>query len=282
MNLRQLLRPRSITVSKLLGGLGNQMFQYAAGQAVAQHHGNRLVLDTTPLHEVGTHTPRQYGLDAFQIRATVDGLPRHTLRALLRVRDEWPADRWFERVPRGAKLEGYWQDPGYFASIRADLLNDFSLSAPPSAYAAGVADQIRRCANPVSIHFRRGDYVSNASAAQVHGTCTPDYYAQACQRLTQQVADPACFVFSDDPEWVRTQSGLQLPYVLVDANQSSAAQDIWLMSLCRHHIVANSSFSWWGAWLGSQDGLKMAPRQWLADPQANAAVRIVPGHWDRI
>lgn len=282
MRLRQLFRSRSTTASSLLGGLGNQMFQYAAGRTLARHFGHPLVLDTTPLHRAGSHTPRAFELNAFRIEAEVDTLTRRALRRLITVQDSVPLSDWPQRIPRGSRLDGYWQNPAFFAPIRQCLLNEFALSRTPGEYPTQLADQIRRSVQPVSVHFRRGDYVNHPTAAAFHGTCSPEYYEVALGCIRQQVPNATCFVFSDDPDWVRAEARLPESHVLVDSRRSTSAEDIWLMSLCRHHVVANSSFSWWGAWLSQSQGLKIAPKRWFIDEQAAAQERLVPPDWRRL
>ncbi len=282
MKLRQLFRPRSVTVSAIIGGLGNQMFQYAAGRAIARHHGHRLVLDTSPLQDKGQHTARPFELHAYRIQAEVDALSQGTLRRLIKVREPREPGPWPSGVPAGARIEGFWQNPAYFHHIRDELIKDFELLAPPSAHGQAMAARIQAAPQAVSMHFRRGDYVTNSVAAAYHGTCTPAYYAEALSVVNSQLPGATCFVFSDDPDWVRAECHLPERHLLIDARQSTSFEDIWLMSLCQHHIVANSSFSWWGAWLSQSPGLKIAPRHWYADPQAAAAERIVPSGWMRL
>lgn len=281
MKLRQLLRPRNKIATALIGGLGNQMFQYAAGRAQALRIGCELVLDTTPLHEKGRHTPRRYELHAFNIQASVDTLSPKQLRRMLPANEPALPRQQFFDVRRGSRLNGYWQSECHFAHIRPHLIDEFSLSSAPSPYVADLANQIRRTANATSIHFRRGDYVSNPSAADFHGVCPNRYYQDALAELCRQAQPLDLFVFTDDPQWVSQHGPLPPGYKLVDCAQSTPAEDIWLMSLCRHHVIANSSFSWWGAWLGDHQGITIAPRRWLLDTATDTS-HIIPEHWTRL
>jgi hypothetical protein len=273
--------PRRQVVSSLIGGLGNQMFQYAAGRALAHREGARLVLDTSPLRIKGDHTPRTFGLHAFRIQAEVDSVPVETLARMALLDEGAARGRWPRRVRRQIRLAGHWQSEDFFQDIRPLLLRDFALAAPPSPYVAGIADRIGAAAMPVSVHFRRGDYVTLPAAARFHGTCPMDYYHAAIARLTSRLARVDLFVFSDDPQWVRANAGLPNEAVVCDCGRSTPPEDIWLMSLCRHHVIANSSFSWWGAWLGTNNGITIAPSRWFLDERAPQA-SIVPARWERI
>lgn len=282
MKLKEIFRTRSKVSTALIGGLGNQMFQYAAGRAISLRQGTELVLDTTPLLRAGENTPRSYALGAFNIDASVDTLSPAQRRRLLLQREKDAPNGWPSKLPRGLRLEGYWQSERYFIEARAQLLREFSLKSPPSSYAAGIADLIGQAPHSVSVHFRRGDYITNPSAAKFHGVLPESYYAQALAVLRQKLPSWHVFVFSDDPQWVRDHVHIEPPCTLIDSTQSSAEQDIWLMGLCRHHVIANSSFSWWGAWLGTQDGLHIAPRRWYLDDQAALHESIVPSSWMRL
>jgi hypothetical protein len=273
--------PRRRVVTSLIGGLGNQMFQYAAGRALAHREGARLVLDTSPLGIKGDHTPRAYGLQAFRIQAEVDSVPAAALARMALLEEAAAGGRWPRKVHRQTRLAGHWQSEAFFREIRPLLLRDFQLAAAPSPYVAEIAGRIGAAPMPVAVHFRRGDYVTLPAAARFHGTCSLDYYRSAIDRLSRRLARLDLFVFSDDPRWVQAHAGLPAGAVICDCDSSTAAQDIWLMSLCHHHVVANSSFSWWGAWLGTREGITIAPRRWFLDDDA-AQSHIVPSRWERI
>jgi hypothetical protein len=138
--------------------------------------------------------------------------------------------------------------------------------------------------NSLSIHVRRGDYVTSAATNEFHGVLDVDFYEQAVRHVQERVPDLQGFVFSDDPDWCRKALGhLQLPLTFVDANRGEDSwQDLYLMAACRHNIVANSSFSWWGAWLGDGPGrtdrVVIAPRRWFAGEDVVVEDRCPP-HW---
>lgn len=281
MTLLAGLWPQRLVVSSLIGGLGNQMFQYAAGRALAYRERARLVLDTSPLRFKGDHTPRTYGLDAFRIQAEVDNLPAETLERMELLEEGAAGGRWPRKVHRQTRLTGHWQSEAFFLAIRPLLLQDFRLADAPSPYVAEIAGRIHAAPVPVSVHFRLGDYVSLPAAAKFHGTCSTEYYRTAIERLAHRLGRTDLFVFSDDPRWVRDNAGLPDGSTIIDCDRSTPAQDIWLMSLCRHHVLANSSFSWWGAWLGLSEGITVAPSRWFLDANESYA-HIVPSRWEKI
>ena len=282
-------------VSRLIGGLGNQMFQYAAGRALALRRGVPFRIDRR-----GFATYRRaFGLDCFRAEladAPADQLPgaarESRIHRLLRPLLGGPMRVYAEKaftfdpavlsLPDGTYLDGYWQSEQYFADCAAVLREDFTVRHAPSPENQRWLERIGAC-NSVSLHVRRGDYVSDPGAAAVHGTCDLDYYRRAVDIVRQAGgADPVIFVFSDDPDWVA--ANLQLPFELHLVRNNDAAtayEDLRLMSACRHHVIANSSFSWWGAWLdAAPDKIVVAPRRWFrADDMDDRD--LVPASWVR-
>lgn len=294
---------------RLMGGLGNQMFQYAAGRALADRLGSRLLLDTSYFdQQPATDTPRSYELQVYPVRAEVAtavdlsrvrrSAPgrRARLRAALRaVLPPWkPGLRWvgeqnldspaaFSDLPDNCYLDGYWQSEQYFAPIRAALLQEFRLPHPPTRVNREWLDRIGAQPHPVAVHVRRGDYVTNPHAAAFHGLCDADYYLEGAALLRQRHGPLHFFVFSDDPDWCR--SSLQLPGTMdvVDANPPGQGwEDLRLMRSCRHFIIANSSFSWWGGWLGqAADKTVVAPRRWFLSGTVDTWC-LIPNTWIRV
>jgi hypothetical protein len=198
-------------------------------------------------------------------------------------------ERQFSFDPRildaadGSYLEGYFQSERYFVEI-ADVIRA-DLTLPPLSDARNRATlQAIEAAQSVSLHIRRGDYVTHARTNQQFGTCSPDYYARAADHIAQAVgAAPTFFVFSDDPSW--TVANLRLPYpvhFITHNGARRAHEDLRLMSRCRHHIIANSSFSWWGAWLNpSATKVVVAPAVWFAGGGIDEST-LVPERWVRL
>ncbi|HSW15808.1 MAG TPA: alpha-1,2-fucosyltransferase [Ramlibacter sp.] len=284
-------------VSRLIGGLGNQMFQYAAGRALAHRRGVPFGVDRRAFAEYKTHA---FGLDCFEA-ALVDPAPSQLpgavnetrLNRLLRPFMRAPFKLYTERafifdpavadLPDGVYLDGYWQSEKYFSDC-ADLVRaDFTVRHAPSAENQRWLQAIGE-SNSVSLHIRRGDYVTNAAAAAVHGACEPAYYQRAIEHVRRASgAEPTAFVFSDDPDWVAANLQLSCEMRLVRHNDATTNyEDLRLMSACRHHVIANSSFSWWGAWLDPRpDAIVVAPQRWFAAGTPDAR-DLVPERWARL
>lgn len=284
-------------VSRLIGGLGNQMFQYAAGRALAERRGVPFRIDRRAFAEYKDHA---FGLDCFLAElkdAPVDQLPgavnesrlnrilRPLMRAPVRVYTEraFTYDPEVAHLPDGTYLDGYWQGEKYFQHCAAKIRADFTVRHAPTDENQRWLERIAG-SNSVSLHVRRGDYVTNPSAAAVHGTCDLDYYRRAVEHVREASgADPAIFVFSDDPDWVAANLKLSYDTHLVRNNDAARNyEDLRLMTACRHHVIANSSFSWWGAWLDPRpDAITIAPRRWFVAEKPDPR-DLVPERWARL
>ncbi|MGB0872772.1 MAG: alpha-1,2-fucosyltransferase [Solirubrobacterales bacterium] len=274
----------------LRGGLGNQMFQYAAGLSVALRTGSRLRLDLTVLDR---DRKRQFRLDQFNIDAELfhgnDAPPLQfsdpqTLAAEARARfdaqvviqrDETFGDELSDTAANSL-LVGYWQSDRYFNSVSDAVRAHFKLRRPSAAYT-----ELRRrigaeeCA---AVHIRRGDYAEDTSVQRVIGLLDASYYREAANELVARTGVTKFRVFSDDPEWCRTR--VELPGdVEITSGYLADAEELHLISACDHAIVSNSSFSWWGAWLGTKaKSVVIAPSRWLRSVDARAGSRI-PARW---
>jgi hypothetical protein len=286
-------------VTRVIGGLGNQMFQYAAGRALARRLGVPLRIDSSGFRSYSVH---DYCLHHFALKAVEaeDGdVPNgraesrwaRALRRLgvgteLKVFRErgFAFDSEVNMLPDDTYLDGYWQSERYFSDMEGELRRDFEIVTPPTTQNAEWLTRIRSDAGSVSIHVRRGDYVTNASANAVHGTCTLEYYMRAARHVADKTdAPPTFYVFSDDPDWVA--ANLHLGYETTYVRHNDAAhnyEDLRLMSACRHHVIANSTFSWWGAWLNSaRDKRVVAPVQWFRDEKMDTR-DLMPPSWTRL
>jgi len=179
-------------------------------------------------------------------------------------------------------LQGYWQSEKYFKDIEDLIKTELALETRANAQNTIMAGRIRSSKNSVSVHVRRGDYVTDVHSASVHGVLDVHYYVAATEYLRQQVHEPVLFVFSDEPGWCKAHLSLGCPTVFVDVNSTDHAyEDLRLMSLCRHHIIANSSYSWWGAWLGAaSDKIVCAPTMWFRRKEVNTE-DLLPASWVR-
>jgi hypothetical protein len=272
-------------IVRLIGGLGNQMFQYALGRRLAAERNVPLKLDIAWYQE---HTLRSYQLDRFQISSQVAtpqevecvtkshwrGLPGRFYQAIQRrlpyhrravVREVASSfDLSILKVSKSAYLIGYWQDEAYFKPVELPLRQEFMLKHPFSPGSAVWASKIQAC-NSVSVHVRRGDYVSDSNIFQKFGLCGVEYYLKAFEYISAHDSGFTFFVFSDDLDWARQNLGFFSPaeFVRVEG-RTQDEEEMILMSLCRYHIIANSSYSWWGAWLGKGDGnMVIAPKKWF-------------------
>ncbi|MDR3606939.1 MAG: alpha-1,2-fucosyltransferase [Oligoflexia bacterium] len=281
-----------MVIVKLVGGLGNQLFQYAFGRALSIRQRSTLFLDCTAFETYKVH---DYALDHFNIQA--ESATQEQIKKLTK-----PASQFFffNRTPKIYKephfhysekhlqikgsiyLEGYWQSEKYFEGIAEQLREDLRIISQPDENNEGALKKIRET-NSVSIHIRRGDYVSNAAATQVHGILDLDYYRKSIDFIYGKFSSPSFFVFSDDPEWVRNNLKIEGNATYVNHNPPQKGyEDLRLMSSCKHHIIANSTFSWWGAWLNPlRSKTVIAPRNWFRtndlDPED-----LIPINWIRL
>ncbi len=290
-------------ITQLLGGLGNQMFQYALGRKLSCMHKVSLKMDLSGFKD---YTRRTYRLSHYAIHADfasnkdIDAVMFHNRTGLFRTLDSL-TDRFQPYYRRSVYREphflydpnilkcksdvyliGYWQTEKYFSDIAETIRRDFTVVEDPDPRNRAMADEIRGC-EAVSLHVRRGDYTSDPVTHAYHGTCPDDYYRRAIGIIEKQVENPRFFIFSDDPPWVSGHMETGHPTVFADINgPEKDYEDMRLMSLCRHHIIANSSFSWWGAWLCTNPGkIVIAPRQWFARRDIDTR-DIIPEHWLRI
>ncbi len=288
-------------VTRLLGGLGNQLFQYAAGRALAARHRTTLKLD---IDAFGAYRLRRYAVDAFRIGAAplgpdekarlriADGLPGGARGLLSRLRHGRPMpifrerrfeyDPAWETAPSHCYLDGYWQSPRYFAAIEDVLRGELVVRDAPDEANRTAADRIRATVG-VAVHVRRGDYVTSEHTNRYHGTCGPEYYAAAEAALAVHDGPLHLFVFSDDPDWAEANLRFFSPATFMRHNDPlHDYEDLRLMTQCRHHIIANSTFSWWGAWLCTHPGKTViAPLHWFREAGHDTA-DLIPAEWIRL
>ena len=272
-------------ITKLMGGLGNQMFQYAAGRAVAHRANMPLKLDITYFEkfkfrsyqlncfniqenfastkDIERFIPRRRQIIAFanyKIRAKL--LPWHKQR-LIRQRG-FLYDPDITRINGSVYLDGYWQSEKYFKDISEIIRREFTIKHKPNDINSQMLAKIDNV-NSVSIHIRRGDYVTNLKINHTHEVLSLDYYISALNLISKKVKDLYVFVFSDDIEWVKENLNTTLPINFIDYNKGDKDfEDLRLISRCKHHIIANSSFSWWGAWLSEYPKkIVIAPKKWF-------------------
>ncbi len=283
----------------LNGGLSNQMFNYAAARALAVKYQTEVRLDLRWFdQEFGPgSTQRFYELEAFTF-------PRRTYRAskierflqrqnvlpvfrennfnvVTGVSDSINYDPSFESVPDGARLYGYFHSYKYFQNIEDIIRQDFEWVKPARGKNKKLLDKIIADRSSVSVHIRRGDYVHHPVMAKVHGALSINYYMEALGLVKKSIKNPHLYVISDDPDWCKQHIKLPAPTTYVDHN-SDGTEDMRLMKSCRHNILANSSFSWWSAWLNTNPKkIIVAPKQWQADSKQTFN-DLIPPNWHRL
>lgn len=285
-------------VAYLQGGLGNQLFQYAFGRYLSHKHCTDLLLDLDWFSSPRPgETIRSLDLVFFQINASCacedqqERWKKYRSRYVkyfsffqpLRLIREASSRRIesFKSSPDNSYLFGFWQSETFFLEIRHLLLSEL-IPSQALDHSALLLDQEMQASQSISIHVRRGDYVSSKSASAFHGTCSLAYYQQAIQLLSDRFDNPVFYIFSDDIDWCRNNLVFRYPSIFVpDFVASKSWQDLWLLSRCKNHIIANSSFSWWGAWLSQNpDKVVVAPRQWFASRSLPA--ELLPKSWIKI
>jgi hypothetical protein len=292
-------REQTVIITRIIGGLGNQLFQYAAAYALARKTNSVMKLD---IRGYKSQVRRKFELHRLNIAYELAAAQE--IEKLM-YKTEQKAVRWVRKLskrPRphaasflrephfqfsatifdpdqSAYLDGYWQSEKYFLEYREDLLRRFTLKHQFSTQAQAYLHNIQQ-SQSVGLHIRRGDYVSDPQTQKVHGKCPIEYYQHAIALIQEKVTRPHFFVFSDDLHWAKANLGFldHLTFVEFD-DPDSACVELMLMSRCQHNIIANSSFSWWAAWLnpGSQK-MVIAPRQWFVEPSFNTR-DLLPASW---
>lgn len=275
-----------MNVVNVSSGLGNQMFQYAFGLAV----GARFNVSWFDGPVGPSSVPRRYELPFFRCEVPViahDEVRRLTRRPkwqrllglkprLETVREPTPSVFTPEYLLcKNTNFVGYFQCERYFLPLRERLLSEFRLRDPPSRFLELKAEILRQCA--VSLHVRRGDYVQ---LAETLGVCGLGYYHAAMRQMRERLGNPVFYVFSDDIPWTREAFAGESDCRFVEEPWGNSACDMMLMATCRHHIIANSTYSWWGAWLDpNPDKTVIAPARWLTSGERTD---IVPEDWTRM
>lgn len=284
-------------IVKIKGGLGNQLFQYAVGFALARKHNTTLrTIDLTGKMGIA----RNYWLDHFNTSgkkinsfenfwyraqnkvATKLGLAKYKYTYYLQHDEDTSIQEVVFKFGANTMLDGFYQNEIYFKDVADDLRNELTLKDPLSDYSKELLSKIQAASNPVFIHVRRGDYVQNETTNQVHGTCDAAYYNSAIAYIKQNIENPTFFIFSDEPEWAKEniQTGSENEVSFNDAAKTT--EDITLMSNCKHAIIANSTFSWWGAWLiKDPEKIICAPKLWWASKTEADTDLVVPKDWKK-
>jgi len=261
-------------IVKLQGGLGNQMFQYAAGKSLALKNKTNFKLD---LSDYIDNEERSYRLKFFNIEESLA-----TEKEINSYKNIWNKlinkfRHWHERsvithnsygfesdllkVGGNAYLDGYWQNEKYFSNYAVPIKKDFTLKSDLSKNAKMLLNKINNC-DSVSLHIRRGDYLTNKKFNQIYKNLDINYYLSAIKRINASHSESIFLIFTDDGEWAKKLS-LPCTTILVSDYKLEDYEELYLMSQCKHNIIANSTFSWWGAWLNKNQGkIVVAPKKW--------------------
>ena len=268
-------------IVRLLGGMGNQMFQYACAKYLAYCLKTRLVIDPRFL-SLPFYTAREYCLDAFDIKESLfsdisyQELPEKftSVEEASHLRFDMSLS---EYISKNTYLSGYWQSWKYFQEINPLIRKRFRFSAGKISETNLRLSEIIRQINSVSIHVRRDDYL--LPQFKFIDVLPIDYYKKAISYITNRVENPVFYIFSDDPEWVR--NNLEIPFETHAIEGNTNIEDLYLMSQCKHNIIANSTYSWWGAWLNTfPDKIVIAPKMWLIGSNIKVEnTDIIPPEW---
>ena len=258
-------------IVQVIGGLGNQLFQYAAGRKLAIDLNARLRLDISGFATY--YDLHRYSMHHFNIIEDFILLNELQSRSQEIFLIKEPSLAYSPEVFDSVKdkssiyLEGYWGNENYFQNISHVIRGEFSVKTPPSLANIDIGRQIL-ATEAICLHVRRGDYVWHPASRESHCLCSLDYYQESLKLLLRVLSNPVVYVFSDDQKWAAENIKIPCEHVFVGINDATRNyEDLRLMSLCKHFIIANSTFSWWGAWLSTfPHKIILAPRQWLKDP----------------
>lgn len=290
-------------IIKLIGWLWNQMFQYALWKSLSIKYKTDFKFDISWFKQYKSH---KYCLESFNISrnyASKNEIPFYQkifsknkyiniwiliIRLVCKrlnphhsIEKQFNFDQTILWISSWY-VEWYFQTEKYFMNYEDDIRKDFKFIIPPSERNQEYINIIHSC-NAVSLHIRRWDYVSNPSAKSFHGTCNLNYYRKAIEIIKTKIENPVFFIFSDDMNWAKENLIIEEKGYYVDFNNiDTNYEDMRLMSLCKHNIIANSSFSWWGAWLNkNKEKIVIAPKKWFNNKKINFN-DIIPANWIKI
>jgi hypothetical protein len=287
----------------LSGGIGNQLFQYSMGKSLSERYNCELLFD---IRSFNWDTLRNFELNKLGLNYKIADLheievvKKYPLTKVEKIKQKigfkipyykksfikeynFNYDPNFELYRnKYVYLEGYWQSEKYFKNIRSIILKDLKFENL-SKKAREYKNQILKINESVSIHVRRGDYAKNPETTEYHGLMDVEYYLNSIKILKNRLCDPVFYIFSDDKEYVKMIFE-NIPNINFVENLENDIEDLHLMSICKHQIIANSSFSWWGAWLNdNKSKIVVAPKKWFKNEEIQSQTRdLIPEEWLRI
>ncbi len=298
-----------MVVTKLVSGLGNQLLQYAMGRQLSLLKEVPLLLDVSFFKDQNL---RSYKLDHFNIAAEVASavqlkpfepeiyryntlhqqtsfyakvyrnlepvlFPKHT-KNYFKEATWWILEPEVYKTPDDVYIEGYWQHYKYFDCLQQEIFDELTLKNHPGSATNHWLEIIKNDPSAVAVHIRRGDYVTDSGANYLMGVLPVDYYNKAILYIKERIADPSFYFFSDDLEWVKSNIKTGTTSFYVDQNPDYI--DLDLMRHCKHQIIANSTFSWWGAFLNrNPDKIVVAPQQWSPREDVNRNIHLQFPDW---
>ena len=290
-----MIKRKKTVITKLQGGLGNQMFQYAIAKGIGFE---RVFFDLSFLrkHCVSTNefTAREFELLIFKNISVKEIFKRHfkflkskKLNKLLGFKFNFvtQVENEFVTIDKNTDviyLDGYFQSEKYFSHCRNLIIKDFEYPKLDKKNLL-IKNKITSFENSVSVHIRRGDFIKSKTILDIHGVVPLEFYYTAIATLIEKFGDINLYFFSDDMNYVKENFKSYSNIFLMEGNEGSDSwKDMALMSACKHHIIANSSFSWWGAWLAQEDGITFAPRHFF-NPKVNYNIHdFMPERWQII
>lgn len=301
-----------MVIVKLISGLGNQLLQYAFGRQLALEKGVPLKLDISFFE---SQDLRSYKLDHFNINAKIATTaditpfrkdidtyknlhqqtsfyakvyrklepvfyPKHT-KSYFKEAVWWIYEPQVFKTPKDVYIEGYWQHYKYFENLHPQIFEELTLKEQLTTEAAALLATIKNDPSSVAVHIRRGDYVTDSGANYLMGVLPIGYYRQAINYIKQKISKPSFYFFSDDLDWVKNNIQTDAPVYYVDGNTDFV--DLDLMRHCKNNIIANSTFSWWAAFLNRNiDKIIIAPNQWSPREDVNRNIHLQFPSWIKI
>ncbi len=283
-------------ISHIIGGLGNQLFQFAAGRCLADVNHTDLKLDLSAYKD---YSLRNFDLQQLDIKLAFPTaneisslLPSHNFEKAFQYlksprKRTYYREKYFHfdpdffRLGNNVYLKGYFQSEKYFLPSRHLIRKELRFQSSLTMNLATMAARLKNT-NSCSIHIRRGDISNNNESLDYHGNLSMDYYHAALQKLNAVHSNIEYFLFSDDIEWAKQNFIIPSDNYLSGKVSTNHIEDLYLMSQCRHHIIANSSFSWWGAWLNDNpDKTVIAPLNWFNNGPTDTQ-DLIPDGWIRV
>jgi len=291
-------------IAELVGGLANQMVIYAAAKALSEHLQVELKIDITKLNK---DKKRDYALNHLNIETKIASQKEidwicqksnfwlvNKIKKKIRKKCNGNAfgiyvepaisfDPNFFSLNDNTYIRGNFINANYFSSIEKVLRHEFQINSPLSNKTKELIESISS-SNSVSIHIRRGDYANEKKTNEIHGLIPIDYYKTSIDLISNRIKSPNFYIFSDDITWVKENlQTTQEIHFIEHTNGETAYEDLYMMSQCKHNIIANSGFSYWGAWLNTnEEKLIISPKQWCADNKLNDRFKLIPKEWLKI